>query len=558
MPVSKTEELELSKIFRDGQYAFLVGAGISRDAPAYLESAKEFSEVLIDYFSPPTEKSDLLKLLRYELIIQVLYEAIDRDFHFLDYLESKITPNLIHFFLANVIAKKNFVITTNFDFFIEYALLKVISDPNKVDVIITKEDFSRLLDPNEIYNMGRFPLVKIHGSIKDILKKRDTRETLVTTLGHLGKYRKQGETFALEEFKKKPVTNILKNRILVVMGYSGSDDFDLNPTLKDIKTLKGLIWIDHIQSTEGSIKIQRIEEGFNSNLKKMASCDSLLVEIALNNSFSVYKISINTMQFIKNYLWDKFLSTIPIPKLDGICNSVTKIDLASWLKQNFQETPLLNKYNFVYDLYFYAGMEKKAYRCATAAYNVATNQQNKKERAKWLNDQAHYFYKRKKWKQSEIKLREALPIYSEIKDIRGTAMVLQNLGETLSNMKKWHEAVKYFEEAMINYDKIDNFHGKALVCNNLGLLLTRNKQWEDAFIFYKRALSFYEQLGDLDGKARVLNNLGMLYARKGEFGLAKECIKEAVAIVESVGMGTTRSAKRYRRNLSLVSRNICP
>ena len=48
---------------------------------------------------------------------------------------------------------------------------------------------------------------------------------------------------------------------LVIMGYSGSDDFDIGPMLKELPALTRLIWIDH--SFEEQITISRVTQTEN-------------------------------------------------------------------------------------------------------------------------------------------------------------------------------------------------------------------------------------------------------------------------------------------------------
>ena len=231
-------------------YTFLVGAGISMDPPSCVPSAKMFVRDLFKYYAPEEEIEKLLSLesLRYELLVEKVQNLFDKELKFLDYLDRVKEPNAIHIFLASMIMRYNYVITTNFDYLIEMALKKKLDAfpvfhnyHKKVMIIITKEDYKKKVS-------FQFPLIKIHGSKRDAITGRLTKESLVTTISALGREREKGKTFAIELYKKRLIDEVMNSRDLVIMGYSGSDDFDISPMLKELSTMKRIIWIEHDQS----------------------------------------------------------------------------------------------------------------------------------------------------------------------------------------------------------------------------------------------------------------------------------------------------------------------
>ena len=176
---------------------------------------------------------------------------IDPNVEFLDYFDNDISPNLIHMFIASLVVNgkgHHHVITTNFDYLIERAFLNLLNDNEKESIIpiITKSDFSTFENIDDIYKSGKYPICKIHGSKKNIIIKADTTDSLITDITSLGMNRAEGETFAIEPFKKPFVNNLMKGQTLLVMGYSGSDDFDISPMLRELQELKRIIWIEII------------------------------------------------------------------------------------------------------------------------------------------------------------------------------------------------------------------------------------------------------------------------------------------------------------------------
>ncbi|MFX0073412.1 MAG: SIR2 family protein, partial [Candidatus Hermodarchaeota archaeon] len=169
----------------ENKYTFLAGAGVSMDAPTNMPSAREIVRILLEYCAPPEEVKNLLSLemLRYELVVEKIQDNFDENLKFMDYLEIVNNPNLIHMFLANVITSGNYVVTTNFDYLIENALIQVLPENLRFNVypIITKEDFLAFQEPEKLLKSGKYPLFKIHGSKRNFVTNVNTQNSLITT-----------------------------------------------------------------------------------------------------------------------------------------------------------------------------------------------------------------------------------------------------------------------------------------------------------------------------------------------------------------------------------------
>ena len=77
----------LEDIFpKDGNYIFLVGAGISMNAPSSLPSAVKIVNNLINLCAPEEEIEDLQKIedLRYEWLVEAIQEHVDKKLRFLE------------------------------------------------------------------------------------------------------------------------------------------------------------------------------------------------------------------------------------------------------------------------------------------------------------------------------------------------------------------------------------------------------------------------------------------------------------------------------------------
>ncbi|MFW9895950.1 MAG: hypothetical protein ACFFD7_09130 [Candidatus Thorarchaeota archaeon] len=115
---------------------FLVGAGISMDAPSNLPSARGFSQTLLKYITPIEEFKKISSLggLRYEMVIERVQKGYDENLWFMDYLDIIERYNIIHLFLAHSIKLGKNIITTNFDYLIEHAMMDLL-DENERNLI---------------------------------------------------------------------------------------------------------------------------------------------------------------------------------------------------------------------------------------------------------------------------------------------------------------------------------------------------------------------------------------------------------------------------------------
>ena len=109
----------------DDKVTILAGAGISMDPPSNLSSARQIMVALIKYSCIEKKQEIILNIpeLRYEYIVQTFRDHFDINLRILDYFAQSSLPNRIHKILANLIFHECFVLTTNFDYLIEHALV---------------------------------------------------------------------------------------------------------------------------------------------------------------------------------------------------------------------------------------------------------------------------------------------------------------------------------------------------------------------------------------------------------------------------------------------------
>ena len=245
-----------------------MGAGAS--VTAGLPTAWDFHKGLATFLANvPLERTQLLGLLttsygqsaspmiRFEQTMAILREVCDPSLSILSLFDDEHRqPSSLHQFLADWVLRGAILVTTNFDVLAERAADELILGArNRVGHIcqLFSTDRRRAehwLHPSRI--QGRV-ILKLHGTIRariPVLGERDrvarykaTRATLGATLDAIGR---TSATPGLEVLKEQSLQAAVSGRWVVVLGYSGVDDFDVMPSLgRVLKHAAGLVWIRH-------------------------------------------------------------------------------------------------------------------------------------------------------------------------------------------------------------------------------------------------------------------------------------------------------------------------
>ena len=505
---SNPEHLISKLINPEGDYTFLVGAGISMNAPASIPSAVQFVKTILNICTPKVEIETILSLqhLRYELLIEKFKIYLDTKLHFLDYLELATHPNLIHFFLASALLQKQYLVTTNFDFMLERALQAIVLPTEEyiVNPVITKADFERDFRPYDLVELGLCPIYKIHGSKKNIITGEDTTGSLITTMGSLGRDRAIGETFTLEEYKQQPFYNLVKGRTLIVMGYSGSDDFDIGPMLKNLPAIENLVWIDH--SFDKEWKINRVLPNSESNSSKnlnISKTTQLLQEIASNLNIPVYQVLAKTQDFVKTVLWPKMLPNFPLVS-EEILQSTTELpNFNLWIQQEFQNVlpTAVKKWQFACSLY--------------ADFN--------------------------QWDSLERCARKGLEESQKNNDTQSQTRFLNYLGKAHAKQLNLYSAVQYFQEGLEIAEKTDQFEYMATFVNNVGVIssylqyVMETSQKGSTLEMFENALTVFEQHQNQWGKIASLTNIAGIEFFQGNYLEANKNLMEAYTQTQHLG-----------------------
>jgi tetratricopeptide (TPR) repeat protein len=127
------------------------------------------------------------------------------------------------------------------------------------------------------------------------------------------------------------------------------------------------------------------------------------------------------------------------------------------------------------------------------------------------------------------------------------------LGFLYRDKKEWKKAEEYFEHGHLLLEELKDERGIATLLNNLGVLYKhkgdlgksykRRKEWEKAIDYFQRSLKIVEKVGDEMNVATTMYELVLLYEDMEKYREAIELLEKIVKICEQVGHPDLRIRK---------------
>lgn len=523
-------------VFEAGEKCtFLVGAGISLQPPTCIPSARELIKNLVDTFLPPRVANTVLniKSMRYEILAEAIQEHADPNLDFLNYFDTFDSPNLIHQFLARAILAGHHVITTNFDYMIERALMQALPPEQhaRIKPVITRADFEACQDPLALSKDGLFLLHKIHGSKRNLITGEDTTKSVITTINALGKNKDKGVTFAIEPFKLPAYKRLVSGRTIVVMGYSGRDDFDIGPALRKDLGIKQLIWIDHLQ--EGAETIFSFEKE-KHEWSSVSGLDDLLELVWIESNSEVVKIRANTARLVTETLWPVFLPGTAIPGHGGastLSSMAQPIPFKTWFDGSGRHVDSAKRFQIASELLSIFA-EHDELRALAAESVQSTNQE---ERARAMGMQATGFMVAGNYDDATRNIQSALQIFETLHLERDVAGMLSLLGQVHERRGDLGEAFTLQNRALEISRKAGYKELEAGVLNWMSIIAQKKGDLDEATRLCEQSIAVDEESGELRSKAIHMVQAGMLARARKDLEKALAIFQDAAKIVEQLG-----------------------
>ena len=251
---------EIVNLIQERKLAIVCGAGISITPPSNLPSARDLRMAIIRKIinvgsldtgirisledgvikEKGIEASIKNEANKYFYPFESFIQTVDENAPILDTLVELFKlgePNKNHTLFAELI-KKGYVkelFTTNFDSKIEEALelhedLKKFSRRDNFKVLSSESEFKKV-----DWGLNVPVIYKVHGTVSD---KNSIRTTLVTVSRR-----------ELVEARVRVIRHFFQEskHDILILGYSASDEFDINPILRDLQSNNRIFMIKHLR-----------------------------------------------------------------------------------------------------------------------------------------------------------------------------------------------------------------------------------------------------------------------------------------------------------------------
>jgi tetratricopeptide (TPR) repeat protein len=316
------------------------------------------------------------------------------------------------------------------------------------------------------------------------------------------------------------------------MGYSGSDDFDISPTLKELQNISKIIWINH---TSNEIpEIINIDEISDIESEHLDGATSLLKDLAQNSTIfnhpiKIFKINVNTGIFVRNYLWESLLDGITKPNLSEI--SPVEFDYKTWFQETLKPIDEVKKLLFTWELYYRLGHPDDALRIGEKGLTLAEQQGNIDLISSFLNHSGLIYLDKGQPEKALDFYKKALAL----EPVEGRSMILNNIAMVYKSQRDYQNAILWLKKALEVSEGSPKVIEKITVLNNLGLTYYSDGKYQEAFEYYEQALEMNKSLGDLGVKSRLLSNIGSVYFSQNNYESALDKFQEALQISEELG-----------------------
>ncbi|MFW9998074.1 MAG: tetratricopeptide repeat protein [Candidatus Odinarchaeota archaeon] len=529
-------EIPLETIFEiDRKFTFLAGSGVSLEKPSCLPTGYQFVEKLLDQTVPNEEKSTILSLtnpertnrgdfIRFEELMELAQYWLDLR-TILDIYASTSGPNLNHRILSRFLIAGHSIFTTNFDSLLEYALLEENIDKQHLIPAIREEDWRYPTKENQEYF-----IYKLHGSLIDIRDGLECLESLQATLSQIT--RANGQPFELVEWKRTILDHFLKKQDMIVVGYSGLDDFDILPTLKKITTSKKLIWISHEKCSLENAEIEIIQEKNEKitveNQKK--SRDRLGSELL---SFCSLDPSKKALIFRIHVDTSEILAWLHKRYINGLLPEVKQSECSEFSFPLGIESQDFDKWFLAAQIYKRRNLIEKSIHSYEQALSLAKQADNLQVMAECYNNTALMLKNQGKRKLAMDYYYKALGIAKTLNI--GEASILNNIGSIYKAEGNFKEAMKFYKEALNLLKERGIMDEMTSVLNNIGSVLIAQERHKEALNFLEKSLDIAKTQGDLHNISSTLDNIGTLYRNQNQHDKAMENYTEALRVAGQLG-----------------------
>lgn len=498
----KLSQLLHTRFNDPGQTAVLAGAGISLNPPSSLPPAWPLMRSIIEALAPDDASREALLLAcdanrpgklgeQHFLRMERLFELIYPD----DALPAAIMEmskasrcNSIHFSLALAAAAGTIILTTNFDCLIEKACTQ-LGLPCKV--FINDEDYR---DFENYRDRKTCLILKLHGSA-------DVPASIQTTLRHIGKGK---DDWHMSQTKGMVVRNILQTRSLIVMGYSGSDDYDIVPVLTQTPSEKGLLWVEHDAEKDTLNAVLQGSGQMHPDLKSSKLLSGMTTPAALRPDALVWKTLIHTNAF-SNLIWPH--NTVLEEESDDVGTRVQRI-LAEDAQKRYEE--VVQRWHDTSMLFSELQDKEQAIRYALQGRQISVNTGDKIGQSVMCAQLGTFYAHLQDYANADQYLTEAETLAKNLRLESTLSIVYSARSWIFDKTGDKNAEIAYLRKAIALDRRLGKMDWLAVDLNHLATAIS-DDQPDEAYQMHREALQIARAEGNMSSELTYLNNGFLLF-----------------------------------------------
>jgi tetratricopeptide (TPR) repeat protein len=467
--------------------------------------------------------------------VGAIAESVDPYLNVLRPFDAENRPNENHQLLASLAVRGHYVFTTNFDGLIETAL-----GPGTLRPAATASDYSRVrrgeIAPDDA-------IFKLHGSWRDGCG-RLRGGSIQATIERVARNAVRGSSGspALSMFRE-----IVRERHLVIVGYSGWDDFDIVEALLTTDSDMTLVWVDHCQQGAGIVR----------------EADDLRDELSRNPSRPRSKAALNLVRMLENgtrkpqnlvlveactttYL--RHLTARVRARSGEVMVRAEQTPLEEFMcRWRFQVAPYKAQHWYICGkLFSRMARWSDAAACFRKAVATAQGSTSLEPTAKdALSLLAAIDCDTGHPRRAERVFRELLPYYAATNNTTKQCDILHSLAICAYSSGDSGRALPLARQALRQAREHNYAYGIAAISNFLGGINAAHARFAAAHVYFDDAIVIARRLGDLRGLAATLSNLGDLLVSEKRYLRASRILFQALdyhrKLNDFQGQSTTQS-----------------
>jgi tetratricopeptide (TPR) repeat protein len=176
---------------------------------------------------------------------------------------------------------------------------------------------------------------------------------------------------------------------------------------------------------------------------------------------------------------------------------------------------------------------KAAAYCQKAAALLPEDQ--KKERAEYLNSAGNDFYRVAKYKEALPLYEQSLVISREIGDKTGEGTMLNNISQIYWTQGDYTTALTYLEQSLRIQQEIGDKAGEGTTLNNISQIYDARGDYAAALAYLEQSLVISREIGEKKQEGATLNNISQIHKARGDSATALTYLEQSLRIQQEIG-----------------------